>query len=224
VRLLLVEDDAMIGRSLQQGLVQDGYAVDWVRDGQAARLVLQDEGYALVLLDLGLPRLSGRELLLELRQRRNPIPVLIITAHDTIADRVEGLDAGADDYLVKPFSFDELTARIRALLRRRGGVAEPLLRQGSLSLNPSTHEVRVDDTPVHLSAREFALLEALMRRPGVPLSRSQLENSIYGWGREVESNAIEVHIHSLRRKLGADRIENVRGVGYRIPKAQTREP
>jgi two-component system response regulator QseB len=224
VRLLLVEDDAMIGRSLQQGLMQDGYAVDWVRDGQAARLVLQDEGYALVLLDLGLPRLSGRELLLELRQRHNPIPVLIITAHDTVADRVEGLDAGADDYLVKPFSFDELTARIRALLRRRGGVAEPVIRQGSLSLNPSTHEVHVDDMPVHLSAREFALLEALMRRPGVPLSRSQLENSIYGWGREVESNAIEVHIHSLRRKLGADRIENVRGVGYRIPKAQAREP
>jgi two-component system, OmpR family, response regulator QseB len=224
VRLLLVEDDAMIGKSLQQGLTQDGYAVDWVRDGQAARLSLQDDGYALVLLDLSLPRLSGRELLLQLRERRNPIPVLIITAQDTIADRVEGLDAGADDYLVKPFSFEELTARIRALLRRRTGVAEPILRQGSLSLNPSTHEVRLEEAPVHLSAREFALLEALLRRPGVPLSRSQLENSIYGWGQEVESNAIEVHIHSLRRKLGADRIENVRGVGYRIPRAQAKEP
>jgi two-component system response regulator QseB len=224
VRLLLVEDDAMIGKSLQQGLTQDGYAVDWVRDGQAARLSLQNDGYALVLLDLSLPRLSGRELLLQLRERRNPIPVLIITAQDTIADRVEGLDAGADDYLVKPFSFEELTARIRALLRRRTGVAEPILRQGNLSLNPSTHEVRLEEAPVHLSAREFALLEALLRRPGVPLSRSQLENSIYGWGQEVESNAIEVHIHSLRRKLGADRIENVRGVGYRIPKAQAKEP
>ena len=213
----------MIGRSLQQGLTQDGYAVDWVRDGHAARLALQDDTYALVLLDLSLPRVSGRELLVELRQRRNPIPILIITAHDTVADRVEGLDAGADDYLVKPFSFEELTARIRALLRRQGGAAEPVLRQGGLSLNPSTREVRVDDTLVHLSAREFALLEALMRRPGVPLSRSQLENSIYGWGREVESNAVEVHIHSLRRKLGADRIENVRGVGYRIPKAQAKE-
>jgi two-component system, OmpR family, response regulator QseB len=219
VRLLLVEDDAMIGRSLQQGLKQDGYAVDWVRDGQDARLSLQNEGYALVLLDLNLPRLSGRELLGELRQRRNPIPVLIITAHDSIADRVEGLDAGADDYLVKPFSFDELAARIRALLRRHGGAAEPWLTQGSLALNPSTHEVRVEGSPVHLSAREFALLEALMRRPGVPLSRSQLETSIYGWGEEIGSNAIEVHIHSLRRKLGSDRIENVRGVGYRIHKS-----
>jgi two-component system response regulator QseB len=218
MRLLLVEDDAMIGRSLQQGLKQEGYAVDWVRDGHSARLSLQDEGYALVLLDLSLPRLSGRELLGELRQRRNPIPVLIITAHDSIADRVAGLDAGADDYLVKPFSFEELTARIRALLRRHGGVPEPLLRQGSLSLNPSTHEVRLDEAVVHLSAREFALLEAMMRRPGIPLSRSQLENSIYGWDQQVDSNAVEVHIHALRRKLGAQRIENVRGVGYRVPK------
>jgi two-component system, OmpR family, response regulator QseB len=218
MRLLLVEDDAMIGRSLQQGLKQDGYAVDWVRDGQMARLSLQDEGYALLLLDLSLPRLNGRELLAELRQRGNAIPVLIITAHDSIGERVEGLDAGADDYLVKPFSFEELSARIRALLRRRGGVAEPVLRQGALTLNPSTHEVRLHESAVHLSAREFALLEALMRRPGIPLSRSQLENAIYGWGQEVDSNAIEVHIHSLRRKLGADQIENVRGVGYRVPK------
>jgi DNA-binding response OmpR family regulator len=218
VRLLLVEDDAMIGRSLQQGLKQDGYAVDWVRDGQMARLSLQDESYALVLLDLSLPRLNGRELLAELRQRGNAIPVLIITAHDSISDRVEGLDAGADDYLVKPFSFEELSARIRALLRRRSGVAEPVLRHGALTLNPSTHEVRLNESAVHLSAREFALLEALMRRPGVPLSRSQLENAIYGWGQEVDSNAIEVHIHSLRRKLGAEQIENVRGVGYRVPR------
>jgi len=222
MRLLLVEDDEMIGRSLSVGLKQDGYAVDWVRDGQAARLSLQDEGYALVLLDLSLPRLSGRELLIELRARRDPIPVLIITAHDSIADRVEGLDAGADDYLVKPFSFEELAARIRALLRRRSGAAEPWLTQGALSLNPSTHEVRVEGNAVHLSALEFALLEALLRRPGVPLSRSQLENSIYGWGEEVGSNAIEVHIHSLRRKLGAERIENVRGVGYLIPKADAK--
>jgi two-component system response regulator QseB len=218
VRLLLVEDDAMIGRSLTQGLKQEGYAVDWVRDGHGARLSLRDDIHALVLLDLSLPRLSGRELLIELRQRRNPVPVLIITAHDSIAERVQGLDAGADDYLVKPFSFEELTARIRALLRRHGGVSEPVLQQGSLTLNPSTHEVYLDEAPVHLSAREFALLEVLMRRPGVPLSRSQLESSIYGWDREVDSNAVEVHIHSLRRKLGASRIENVRGVGYRVPK------
>lgn len=218
MRLLLVEDDAMIGRSLQQGLQQDGYAVDWERDGHSARLLLHDEGYALVLLDLSLPRLSGHELLRELRQRRNPLPVLIITAHDSVADRVQGLDAGADDYLVKPFSFEELTARIRALLRRHGGVAEPVLRQGSLSLNPATREVRLDEVVVHLSAREFALLEAMMRRPGIPLSRSQLESSIYGWNQEVDSNAVEVHIHALRRKLGAQSIENVRGVGYRVPK------
>jgi two-component system, OmpR family, response regulator len=220
VRLLLVEDDAMIGRSLVLGLRQDGYAVDWVQDGQAARLSLQDPDYALVLLDLGLPRLSGRELLRELRQRRNPIPVLIITARDAVADRVEGLDAGADDYLVKPFSFEELAARIRALLRRPHGAPELVLQQGSLTLNPSNHAVHLGGVQVHLSAREFALLEALLRRPEMPLSRAQLENAIYGWGEEVGSNAIEVHIHSLRRKLGPGRIENVRGVGYRVTRGE----
>jgi two-component system response regulator QseB len=218
VRLLLVEDDLMIGRSLQQGLKQDGYALDWVRDGQAARRALQAESYAMLLLDLGLPRLSGRELLAELRRQKNAIPVLIITARDSITERVEGLDAGADDYLVKPFSFEELSARIRALMRRQSGSAEPLLRHGALSLQPATHEVWLDEQPVHLSGREYALLEALLRRPGMPLSRAQLEGSIYGWGEEIGSNAVEVHIHSLRRKLGAEWIENVRGVGYRIGK------
>ena len=218
MRLLLVEDDLMIGRSLQQGLKQDGYAVDWVCDGPAARRALQDESYAMLLLDLGLPRLSGRELLAELRRQKNAIPVLIITARDSIAERVEGLDAGADDYLVKPFSFEELSARIRALMRRQSGSAQPVLRHGALSLQPATHEVWLDEQPVHLSGREYALLEALLRRPGMPLSRAQLESSIYGWGEEIGSNAIEVHIHSLRRKLGADWIENVRGVGYRIGK------
>jgi len=206
----------MIGRSLAEGLRQDGYAVDWVRDGQAARHSLHDAAYAVVLLDLALPRVDGRELLAELRRRHNDVPVLIITARDSVTDRVAGLDAGADDYLVKPFSLDEVAARVRALLRRGAGVAEPLLRRGSLTLNPSTHEVQLDGKPVHLSAREFALLEALLRRPGIPLSRSQLETSIYGWGEEVGSNAIEVHVHALRRKLGTERIENVRGVGYRI--------
>jgi two-component system response regulator QseB len=218
VRLLLVEDDLMIGRSLQQGLKQDGYALDWVRDGQAARRAMQAESYAMLLLDLGLPRLSGRELLAELRRQKNAIPVLIITARDSITERVEGLDAGADDYLVKPFSFEELSARIRALMRRQSGSAEPLLRHGALSLQPATHEVWLEQQPVHLSGREYALLEALLRRPGMPLSRAQLESSIYGWGEEIGSNAVEVHIHSLRRKLGADWIENVRGVGYRIGK------
>ncbi len=218
MRVLLVEDDVMIGRSLQQGLKQDGYAVDWVRDGQAARLALQNGAYALLLLDLGLPRVPGRELLGELRRQKNPIPVLIITARDAITDRVEGLDAGADDYLVKPFSFEELAARIRALLRRPGGSAEPVIEHGALTVQPSTHEVLLQGKPVHLSGREYALLEALLRRPGLPLSRAQLEQSLYGWGEEVESTAIEVHIHSLRRKLGPDWIENVRGVGYRIRK------
>jgi DNA-binding response OmpR family regulator len=218
VRLLLVEDDLMIGRSLQQGLKQDGYAVDWVRDGQAARQALEAESYAMLLLDLGLPRLAGMELLAQLRRRKNAIPVLIITARDAIADRVEGLDAGADDYLVKPFSFEELAARIRALLRRPPAAAEPVLRHGALSLKPATHEAWLGERPVHLSGREYALLEALLRRPGRPLSRAQLEGSLYGWGEEIASNAVEVHIHSLRRKLGADWIENVRGVGYRIAK------
>ncbi len=218
MRLLLVEDDSMIGKSLQQGLKQDGYAVDWVRDGQAAKLALQDAEYALMLLDLGLPRVSGRELLAELRRQKNPIPVLIITARDSVTDRVEGLDAGADDYLVKPFSFEELAARIRALLRRPGGAAEPIIGHGALAVQPATHEVLLHGKPVHLSGREYALLEALLRRPGMPLSRAQLEQSVYGWDDEVGSNAVEVHIHSLRRKLGPDWIENVRGVGYRIRK------
>jgi two-component system response regulator QseB len=218
MRLLLIEDDLMIGKSLEQGLKQDGYAVDWVRDGVVAKLALAGGSYDLALLDLGLPRLGGRELLAELRHQKSQIPVLIITARDSITDRVEGLDAGADDYLVKPFSFEELTARIRALLRRKGGSAEPLMRHGALTVNPSTHEVSLGDQPVHLSGREYALLEALLRRPGIPLSRTQLEASIYGWGEEVDSNAVEVHIHTLRKKLGAQWIENVRGVGYRIAK------
>jgi len=218
MRLLLIEDDLMIGKSLEQGLKQDGYAVDWVRDGLVAKLALQDGSYDLALLDLGLPRLGGRELLADLRRQKSQIPVLIITARDSITDRVEGLDAGADDYLVKPFSFEELTARIRALLRRRAGSAEPVMRHGALTVNPSTHAVSLADQPVHLSGREYALLEALLRRPGTVLSRPQLEASIYGWGEEVDSNAVEVHIHALRRKLGAQWIENVRGVGYRIAK------
>jgi two-component system, OmpR family, response regulator QseB len=218
MRLLLVEDDLMIGKSLQQGLKQDGYAVDWVRDGQAAKLALQGGAYALLLLDLGLPRLTGRELLADLRRQKNQIPVLIITARDSIAERVEGLDSGADDYLVKPFSFEELSARIRALLRRQAGSAEPLMHHGALTVDPSTHAVTLNGEPVHLSGREYVLLEALLRRPGMPLSRSQLEAAVYGWGEEIGSNAVEVHIHSLRRKLGASWIENVRGVGYRIPK------
>ena len=218
MRILLVEDDTMIGKSVQLGLKREGYAVDWVRDGVAAELSLAHGTYDFLLLDLGLPRKSGLEVLAGLRAKKNSIPVLILTARDAVADRVKGLDAGADDYLVKPFDLDELSARIRALLRRRGGRAEPLIGHGELTVNPVSHQVSLRGEPITLSSREYALLLALLERPGVPLSRSQLEESIYGWGEEVESNTVEVYIHSLRRKLGQGWIVNVRGVGYLIPK------
>lgn len=218
MRILLVEDDTMIGKSVQLGLKRENYAVDWVRDGVAAELSLANDTYELLLLDLGLPRKSGLEILRNLRAKKNAMPVLILTARDAVADRVKGLDAGADDYLVKPFDLDELGARIRALVRRQSGRAEPVIEHGILQLNPVTHEVRLDGKLVNLSAREYALLLALMERPGVPLSRAQLEESIYGWGEEVESNTVEVYIHALRRKLGQGLIVNVRGVGYLIPK------
>jgi two-component system response regulator QseB len=214
----LVEDDPMIGASVQKGLRQDNFTVDWARDGQAAELALSNEFYDLVLLDLGLPRKSGLDVLHALRARRDTIPVLILTARDAVSDRVAGLDGGADDYLVKPFDLDELAARVRALLRRRSGRADPVLRHGKLALNPATREVEFGGKPLILSAREFAVLEALLDRPGAILSRAQLEERIYGWGEEIESNAVEVHVHALRKKLGADFIKNIRGVGYMVPK------
>jgi two-component system response regulator QseB len=217
MRILLAEDDAMIGKSVQLGLKHEGYAVDWVRDGVAADLALANGVYELLLLDLGLPRKNGLEVLRGLRTGKNALPVLILTARDAVADRVKGLDAGADDYLVKPFDLDELNARVRALLRRRGGRAEPTIEHGGLRVNPVTHEVSRDGVAINLSAREFALLSALLERPGAPLSRAQLEDRIYGWGEEVESNTVEVYIHSLRRKLGPGWILNVRGVGYLLP-------
>lgn len=217
MRLLLVEDDRMIGASVQSGLRQEGYSVDWARDGAAAELAIANGVYELILLDLGLPRKTGLDLLAALRRNGSVLPVLVITARDSIADRVKGLDAGADDYLVKPFDLDELSARIRALLRRQAGRASPLIEHGPLSLNPATHEVFLNGSPVNLSGREFALLLALLEHPGVPLSRAQLEERIYGWDEEVESNTVEVYIHSLRRKLGVEWIRNVRGVGYRVP-------
>jgi two-component system, OmpR family, response regulator QseB len=217
MRLLLVEDDPMIGKSVQQGLKQDGYTVDWVRDGQAAELALANEVYSLLLLDLGLPRKGGLEVLAGLRRAANVMPALILTARDAVTDRVKGLDAGADDYLVKPFDLDELAARVRALLRRQTGRAEPVIEFGGLTVDPATREVTADGNPVALSAREFALLRALLERPGVPQSRAQLEDRLYGWGEEIESNAVEVYIHALRRKLGVDRIKNIRGVGYLVP-------
>ena len=216
MRLLLVEDDAMIGESVRLGLRQDNFVVDWVQDGKAAELALSNDHYALMLLDLGLPKKTGLEVLRNLRANKNSLPVLIITARDAVANRIEGLDSGADDYLVKPFDLDELSARVRALLRRQSGRVESLLRCGDLSLNPVTHQAMVADKEIILSAKEFALLHALMERPGATLSRAQLEEKIYGWEEEVESNAVEVHIYNLRKKLGSDRVRNVRGVGYVI--------
>jgi two-component system response regulator QseB len=219
MRLLLAEDDAMIGEAVANGLRREGFTVDWVRDGRAAETALGVEEFDLLLLDLGLPAMSGLEVLKALRARGSTLPVLILTARDAVTDKVQGLDAGADDYVVKPFDLTELSARIRALLRRHAGRAEPVIEHLGVSLNPKTHQVLRDGKEVTLSAREFALLEALLDRPGAILSRPQLEQRLYGWGEEVESNTIEVHIHSLRKKLGAEFIRNVRGVGYRVPAA-----
>ncbi|MDH5534856.1 MAG: response regulator transcription factor [Betaproteobacteria bacterium] len=216
MRLLLIEDDGMIGASVQRGLRQDGFAVDWVRDGAAADLALVNERYDVVLLDLGLPRKDGIDVLGTLRKRGESVPVLILTARDAVADRVKGLDAGADDYLVKPFDLDELAARVRALLRRQAGRADPVIRHGELALNPATHEVTLRGAALNLTAREFALLEALLERPGAILSKAQLEERLYGWNEEVESNTVEVYVHSLRKKIGPEFIKNVRGVGYTI--------
>ncbi len=219
MRLLLVEDDTMIGESVRLGLRQDGFVIDWVQDGKAAELALSNEPYALLLLDLGLPNKGGLEVLKNLRTQRNPIPVLVLTARDAVADRVQGLDAGADDYLVKPFDLDELAARIRALLRRQSGRIETELRCGDLTINPATHQVFLGAKEIALSAKEFAILYALIDRPGAVLSRVQLEQHLYGWDEEIESNAVEVHIHNLRKKLGSELIRNVRGVGYVVDKA-----
>ena len=218
MRILLVEDDPMIGKTLQQALTQDGYAVDRVTDGAAAKAALDaaQDAYSLVLLDLGLPRKSGLELLRELRRAGNRVRVLIVTARDAVADRVAGLDAGADDYLTKPFSLDELAARMRALLRRDIGREGNVLRHGDLALDTVTHAVTQAGRPVDVSAREFALLVALLERPGAALSKAQLEERIYRWGDEVESNAVEVHIHNLRKKLGSETIRTLRGVGYAL--------
>jgi len=220
VRVLLAEDDPMIGASIRQGLRQDGFAVDWVEDGRAAEQALATRVHDALVLDLGLPKRTGLEVLATLRRRGDARPVLVLTARDAVADRVAGLDAGADDYLVKPFDLDELAARLRALLRRGAGRAGPLLASGGVELNPATREVRLRGEPVSLSPREFALLEALLARPGAILSRSQLEEKLYGWSDPVESNAVEVHIHTLRRKLGSEFIRNVRGVGWMV----AREP
>jgi DNA-binding response OmpR family regulator len=216
MRILLVEDDPMIGESVVEGLKSEGYAVDWVRDGKEAELSIAATPYSLVLLDLGLPRRDGIEVLKGLRERRVDVPVLVITARDTVSDRIKGLDAGADDYLVKPFDLDELSARVRALVRRAAGRAEPVIERGPLLINPATREVTWQGAAVALSAREYALLAALAERPGLVLSRAQLEEKLYGWNEAVGSNAVEVHIHNVRKKLGEGVINNVRGLGYTL--------
>ncbi len=218
MRILIVEDDPMIGASIRTGLRQDGYTADWARDSNSAELAVATNEYDAILLDLGLPGRSGLELLAQWRRKRNSVPILIITARDSVEDRIAGLDTGADDYLVKPFALNELAARLRALLRRRSGRATPVIEHGPLHLDPATHEVRLNGNPIKLSGREFALLHALLQAPGVPLSRSQLEDRLYGWEEEIGSNAVEVHIHALRRKIGSELIRNIRGVGYMVPR------
>ena len=219
MRILLAEDDPLLGDGVRTGLLQAGFAVDWVTDGQDARLALAGEPYDAVLLDLGLPKADGLAVLRELRAARNPVPVLILTARDALADRVAGLDAGADDYLVKPFALAELQARLRALLRRSKGVVDPVIRHGRIALDPAARTVTLDGAPVELSAREFATLQELLVNAGRVLSRSRLEEKLYGWGEEIESNAVEVYVHHLRRKLYPELIQTVRGVGYLVPKA-----
>ncbi|MFT7775654.1 response regulator [Roseateles sp.] len=216
MRLLLIEDDTMIGRAVREGLRQAGFAVDWVTDGRAAELSLSNGVYDLAVLDLGLPRGDGMTLLKHLRAGGSALPVLIASARDTVRDRIAGLEAGADDYVLKPFDLDELVARVRALLRRHAGSGNPVLQRGELMLDPVSRRVTQAGEPVELSAREFSVLEALMQKPGAVLSRERLEEAVYGWGQEVASNAIEVHLHNLRRKLGSAAIKNVRGVGYRV--------
>ena len=221
MRVLLAEDDPMIGASIRRGLRQDGFAVDWVEDGRAAELALSEDVHDALVLDLGLPKRSGLDVLAAMRRRGDARPVLVLTARDAVADRVAGLDAGADDYLVKPFDLDELAARLRALLRRGSGRAGPVLAAGGVEINAAMREVRLNGEPVAVSPREFALLEALLSRPGTILSRAQLEEKLYGWSDPVESNAVEVHIHTLRKKLGADFIRNVRGVGWMVARASS---
>jgi DNA-binding response OmpR family regulator len=221
MRVLLVEDDPQLGDGLTVGLRQLGFAVDWVKDGIAADHALASEDFDLLVLDLGLPRLSGMDLLRRLRGRGQTLPVLILTARDATADKIAGLDSGADDYLVKPVDLDELAARARALTRRAAGRAQPLLRHGDIVVDPASHLVSVGGTTIELSTREFALLHALLENVGRVMSRAQLEAAIYGWRDEPESNALEVHIHHLRRKLGADFIKTLRGVGYVVAKRDT---
>ncbi len=220
MRILLVEDDLMIGEAVSVALKDAAYAVDWVKDGATADRVLENVEYQAVLLDLGLPKRDGLEVLRRLRQAGNTVPVIVITARDSVDDRIKGLDFGADDYLVKPFNLNEMLARLRAIIRRQGGQATPLLTNGKVTLDLATRQARCGDAVEMLSAREFALLQALLLRPGTILSRTELEERLYGWNEEVESNAVDFLIHGVRKKLGAHIIKNVRGAGWMVEKPQ----
>lgn len=218
MRLLLVEDDKLLGDGIRAGLKQSGYAVDWVQDGDAADFALRTGEYEIVVLDLGLPKRSGLDVLKQLRAKGSQIPVMILTARDTIDDKVRGLDMGADDYLIKPFDLDELSARLRALTRRRTGRTTPVITHGNIEVDPASHTVKQNGAVVDISPREFNLLQTLLESAGRVVSRSRLEESLYAWNEEVESNAIEVHIHHLRKKLGNELIRTIRGVGYIVDK------
>jgi DNA-binding response OmpR family regulator len=218
MRVLLVEDDEMIAQGLQTALRQAAFAVDWMRDGKSAGTALQTSNFDLVLLDLGLPHRDGIDVLRDLRKRGDATPVIILTARDEIQHRIAGLDAGADDYIVKPFDLDEVTARMRSVLRRAAGRGDPGIQHGDLRLDPVTRRVEREGVPVPLSSHEYAVLEALLQRPGAVLSRTQLEDRLYGWDEPIGSNAVEVYVHGLRRKLGSDVIRTLRGVGYFVPK------
>ncbi|MES2217059.1 MAG: response regulator [Pseudomonadota bacterium] len=220
MRILLVEDDELLGDGLRNGLIQYGYAVDWLKDGQSADQALKTETFDLIVLDIGLPKLSGISVLQNLRSRGLTMPVLILTARESIEDRVKGLDSGADDYLTKPFDLDELCARLRALQRRFSSRAEPVLQHENISLDPASHTVTLNGETINVSRREFALLHKLLENAGRVLSREHLTQSLYGWGEDVDSNALEVHIHNLRKKFGQTFIRTIRGIGYMIDKSK----
>ena len=218
MRLLLVEDDELLGDAVKIGLTQFGYVVDWLKDGDMAETVVKTESFDLIILDLGLPKRSGMMFLQSLRQSSNKTPVIILTARESVEDRIKGLDAGADDYMTKPFDLNELSARVRALIRRAQGRADPILQYGPITMDMAAHTVLLDKQPVNIARREFALLQKLLENKGQVLSREQLMQSIYSWDEEVDSNALEVHIHNLRKKLKANFIRTIRGIGYLVEK------
>ena len=214
MRLLLIEDDELLGDAVKTGLAQFGYVVDWLKDGESAKTALQIESFELVILDLSLPKLAGLALLKHIRHAGNTTPVIILTARESVENRIEGLDAGADDYMTKPFDLNELSARIRALIRRAQGRADTVIQYRNVTLDPAAHTVLLDNTEINISRREFALLQKLLENHGHVLSREQLMQSIYGWDEDLDSNVLEVHIHNLRKKLNADFIRTIRGIGY----------